>query len=105
MYVVLLRILKTKNFNMVLSFLSTLTPHLTELNKVFQAVCFNFAQMKAYIKLCINKLPDAPGKSELEANCEKFDRELEELRTPDGSADSCVSSVMAFWMGTERLAN
>ena len=29
----------------------------------------------------------------LKANCEKFDSELGELRTPGGSADSCVSSV------------
>ena len=35
----------------------------------------------------------------------KFDSELRELRTPDGWADSCVSSVMAFWKGTERLVN
>jgi len=105
MCVVLLRILKTKNFNMLLSFLSTLPPHLIELSKVFQAVCFNFALTKAYIELCINKLSDAAGKSELKANCEKFDSELGELRTPDGLADSCVSSVMAICKGTERLVN
>jgi len=33
------------------------------------------------------------------------DSELGELRTPNGLADSCVTSVMAFWKGTERLAN
>ena len=38
-------------------------------------------------------------------NCEMFDSELGELRTPDGLADTCVSSGMAFWKGTERLAN
>jgi len=41
----------------------------------------------------------------LTANCEKFDSELRELRTPDSLADSCVSSGMAFRKGTERLAN
>jgi len=52
--------------------LSTLPPHLTELRKVFQAGCFNFAQMKASVKLCINKLSGAAAKSELAANCEKL---------------------------------
>jgi len=42
----------------------------------------------------------AAAKSELKATCEKFDTELGELRTPDGLADSCVSSGMAFWKGT-----
>jgi len=56
--------------------------HLTELSKVFQAGCFNFAQMKASaIATCINKLSDAAAESELEANCEKFDSKLGELRT------------------------
>jgi len=31
--------------------LSTLVPHLTEMSKVFQAGCFDFAQMKASVKL------------------------------------------------------
>ena len=92
MCVVLLRILKTKNFNMVLSFLSTLPPHQTELSKIFQVVCFNFAQMKAYIELWINKLSGAAGKSELNANCEKLDSELGELRMPDG-LPACVCQV------------
>jgi len=61
--------------------------------------------MKASAESCINKLSDAAAKSELKANCEKFDSELGELRTPGGSADSCASSVMAFCKGTERLAN
>jgi len=39
------------------------------------------------------------------ATCEKFDSKLGELRMPDGLADSCVSSGIAFWKGTERLAN
>jgi len=90
---------------MVLSFLSTLPPHLTETSKVFQGVCFNFAQMKASAELCINKLSGAAAKSELEANYEKFGSELGALGTPDGLADSCVSSGMTFWKGTERLAN
>ena len=41
----------------------------------------------------------------LKANCEKFDSGLGELGKLDGLADSCVSSGMAFWKGTERLAN
>jgi len=57
--------------------------------------------MKASVELCINKLSDAAAKSELKANCEKFDSEFEELRMPSG----CVSSGMAFWKGGERLAN
>jgi len=61
--------------------------------------------MKTSVELCINKLSDAAAKSELRANCEKFDSELGELRTPDVSADLCVSSGMAFWKGTERVAN
>jgi len=47
--------------------LSTLAPHLTELSKVFQAGCFDIAQMKASIELCISKLSDAAAKSELKA--------------------------------------
>jgi len=58
--------------------------------------------MKASIELCINKLSDAAAKSKPKANCEKFDSELGELRTPDGLT---VSSGMAFYQGTERLAN
>jgi len=53
-----------------------LTPHLTELSKAFQAGCFDFAQMKASVELCIKKLSDAAVKSELNANCVKFDNEL-----------------------------
>jgi len=83
--------------------LSTLAPDLTELSKVFQLGCFDFAQVKASVELCINKLSDAVAKSELKSNCEKY--EFGELATPDDLADSCVSNVMAFWKGTERLAN
>jgi len=61
--------------------------------------------MKASVELCINKLSDAAAKSELEANREKFDSELGELGTLDGLADWCVSNGMAFWRGTERVAN
>ena len=61
--------------------------------------------MKASAELCINKLFDAAAKSKLKANYKKFDSELRELRTLDGLADSCVSSGMAFWEGTERLTN
>jgi len=60
--------------------LSTLPHHLAELSKVFQAVCFNLAQMKASVELCISKLSNAADKSELIANCEKFDSEVWELR-------------------------
>jgi len=38
--------------------------NLTELSKVLQEGCFNFAQMKASVELCINKLSDAAAKSE-----------------------------------------
>jgi len=78
--------------------LSTLPPHLTELSDVFQAGCFNFAQMKASVELCISKLSDAAAKSELKATCQNFDSELGELRIvwqtrkPDGLANSCMSS-------------
>jgi len=77
--VVLLRLMKTK-FHRGAFLLSTSPPHLAELSKVFQAVCFNIAQMKACVELCINKPSDAAAKSELKANCEKFDSELRELR-------------------------
>jgi len=103
MCVVLLRLKKNKKFQHGAFFLSTLASHLTELSKVFQAVCFNLAQMKASVELCINKLSDAAAKSELKANCEKFDSELGELGTLDGLIDSCVSSGIAFWKGTEIL--
>jgi len=45
--------------------LSTMAPHMTELSKVFQAVYFGLAQVKASIEVCINKLFDAAPKSEL----------------------------------------
>jgi len=52
---------------------------LTELSKVFQAGCIDFAQMKAFVELCINKLSDAAAKCELKANREKFDSGLGNL--------------------------
>jgi len=61
--------------------------------------------MKASVQLCVNKLSYAAAKFEIKANYEKFDSELGELRTPDGLADSCASSGMTVWKGTERLAN
>jgi len=82
-----------------------MAPHLTELSKVFQAGCFDLAQVKASAELCTNKLYDAPDKSELKANCKKFDSGLGELGKLDDLADLCVSSGMAFWKGAERLAN
>ena len=63
---------KNKKFQQVDFLLSTLVPDLTELSKVFQAVCFDFAQMKASVELWINKLSDAGAKSELKANCENL---------------------------------
>jgi len=60
-----------------------------------------YVQLKASVELYINKLSDAV----LNPSCEKFDSESGELRTPDGLADSCVSSGMAFLKGIERLTN
>jgi len=66
MCVVLRRPTKIKNFNTMVSFWQrTLALHLTELSKIFQAGCFDFAQMKASVELCINKLSDAAAISEL----------------------------------------
>jgi len=56
---------KNKKFQHGAFLLSTLVPHRTELSNVFQAVCFDFAQVKASAKLCINMLSDAAVKSEL----------------------------------------
>jgi len=67
-WVVLLRLIKTKKIQLGAFFLSTLAIHLTKLNRVIQAVCFDFAQVEAYEELCINKLSDAAAKSELKAN-------------------------------------
>jgi len=64
MCVVLPRYMKNRNFNMLL-FLSTLAPHLTELKNAFQTGCFNFAQTKSSVELCIIKLSDAAAKSSL----------------------------------------
>jgi len=70
---------KNKKIQHGASILSTLAPHLTELSKVFQARCFDFAQVKASVELCINKLSDAAVNSELEVNCDKSDSELGNL--------------------------
>jgi len=96
---------KNKKFQYAAFPLSTLPPHLAELSKIFHAGCFNLAQIKVSVELCINKLSDAAAKSKLKANCKKFDSELGERGTPNGLADSCVSSAMAFWKVTEGLAN
>jgi len=61
--------------------------------------------MKASVELCTNKFYDAAAKSELKADCDRFDSDLGELGTLDGLADSCVSNGMAFWKGAERSAN
>jgi len=47
--------------------LPTLALHLTELSNVFEAGCFDFAQVKASVELFISKLSDAAAKSEFEA--------------------------------------
>jgi len=60
---------ENKNFNMLFSFFQHCHPHLSEQSEVFQAGCFNFAQTKASVELCINKLSDADAKSELKADC------------------------------------
>ena len=70
---------KYKEFEYGAFLLSTLAPHLTELSKVFQPGCFDFAQVKASVEQCTNKLSDAAAKSELKGNCEKFDSELGNL--------------------------
>jgi len=93
---VLLQLMKTENFQHATFLSSTLATHLTKQNKVFQAGCFNFAQMKGSVELCINKLLGAAAKSELQTNCKKFDNESEELRTRDDLSDSCVPNGMAF---------
>ena len=72
--------------------------------KTFQAGCFDFVQLKASVELCINKLSDVAAKSEVKANCEKFDSELGELGTLAGLADSCVSSDMTFWKGCRNTS-
>ena len=75
--IVLLRLMKRKNINMVLSFCQHW--HFTWQNwaKFFRRdVLINFAQKKAFVELCINKLSDAAAKFELKTNCEKFDSEL-----------------------------
>ena len=71
---------ENKKFQHAAFLLSTLAPHLTELSKVLEAGYFNFAQMRASVELCINKLSDAAAKSQTEANCEKFDSEFGELK-------------------------
>jgi len=45
--------------------LSALALHLTKLTKVVQAGCFDFAQGKASVELCINKLSDAAANPSL----------------------------------------
>jgi len=100
MCVVLLRLMKTKISTCCFPFVNIGTsPDRTE--QSFAGRIFNFAQMKASVELCSNKLSDAAAKSKLKANFEKFDSEFGELRTSGG----CVASGMAFWKGTERLGN
>jgi len=61
---------ENKKFQHGAFLLSTLASPLAELSKVFQAGCFDFAQMKSSVELCINKLYVAAAKSEFKANCE-----------------------------------
>jgi len=49
--------------------------------------------MKASVELCINKLSDPAAKSELQADWERFESELGQLRTPDDLADSYACQV------------
>jgi len=61
---------------MVLSFFSILAPHRTELSKVFQAGCFDFARVKESVELCINISSLIPLLNpSFNANCEQFDSE------------------------------
>ena len=55
MCIVSLRLTQTKNFNMVLSFFVN----------IGSLGCFEFAQLKASVELCFNKLSDAAAKFEV----------------------------------------
>jgi len=84
---------ENKKFHYRAFFIPILLPHLTELSKNFRAGCFNLAQMKASVALCINKVSDAAAKSELKTDLERFESVLGEIRTPGGLADSCACQV------------
>jgi len=85
-------ICENKKFHHGAFLFSTLLFHLTELSTIFQKGCFNFAQMKASVEPCINKLSDSDtaAKPELKSDCKRFKSELGEHRTPDDLADLCV---------------
>jgi len=72
--------MKTKNSTCCFHFVNIGTSPDRNKTKFFRRD-FNFAQMKISVELCINKLPGAAAKSELKANCEKFDSKLGERRT------------------------
>ena len=95
---------KNKTFQRGAYLLSTLVPHLKELSKLFQAGCFDFAQVKASVELCVNKLYDAAVKSELKSNCEKFDGEFGELGKLDDLVDSCVSTGIGVLEGCRKIS-
>jgi len=57
--IVLLRLVK-KKISYGTFLLPKLAPHLTELSKVFQAECFDFAQVKASVERCITKVSLIP---------------------------------------------
>ena len=80
--------------------LSLLTLHLTKVSNGFDSGCFDLAQVKASVELCIHKISDGAAKSEFKANFQKFDSKLE-LGTLVGLVESCVSSGMAFWKAAE----
>ena len=56
---------KNKKFQHDAFFLSALALHLTKLTKVDEAGCFDFAQVKASVELCINKLSAAAANPSL----------------------------------------
>ena len=69
-------------------------------SKGFQAGLFNFAQMKASVDLCINKLSDAAAKSEIKAMAKILAVNLGYLE-----CRMVWLHIVAFWKGTERLAD
>jgi len=75
-------------------------PQLAESSEGFQAGLFNFAQTKASVELCINKLFDAAAKSEIKAMAKRLAVNLGHLE-----CRMVWLHIVAFWKGTERLAD
>jgi len=90
---------KNKKLQHVALLLSALL-QLAESSKGFQAGLFNFAQMKASVDLCINKLSDAAAKSEIKAMAKILAVNLGYLE-----CRMVWLHIVAFWKGTERLAD